>query len=186
MLPRLIPQGMFDIAFCTVFLGANDACTPESGDQHITLDEYRTNLIEIIRYLRSIDESLPIILITPPAVDHIQWPSRHDSLVSKYADIVRELGPSFNVEVLDLWNLSAYDTSLSAVVAVDLHDGLHLGATGNDKLLEGLKVLLRKTHPTICPDDDANGLPNVPLHFPHWQQVVGKTREETEAIISNY
>jgi lysophospholipase L1-like esterase len=53
----------------TILLGSNDSV--EAGQaQHISLEEYKSNLTSIIGHLRSQKESILVILITPPPVDH--------------------------------------------------------------------------------------------------------------------
>ena len=113
-------------------------------------------------------------------MDSKRWPTRNNVTITAYADVVRELGAAYHVNVLYLWALQ------SPVVVNDLNDGLHFGESANKKLLDGLKKLLREYHSALCPDDDELGLPKVPLHFPHWKAIVGKSREETEDIVNNF
>jgi len=44
-------KGDQDILFATIFLGANDAALPGEG-QHVPIEEYKENLIQIIQQMR--------------------------------------------------------------------------------------------------------------------------------------
>jgi lysophospholipase L1-like esterase len=59
-----------DVILVTVFLGANDAaCLP--SPQHVSLEEYKLNMIAILAHIRVVYPYAQCILITPPQVKHM-------------------------------------------------------------------------------------------------------------------
>ena len=81
MLDKIFPSEIEpeNVAFMTIFLGANDACLPETADgvqvQHVPVEEYGENLEKISRFAF---EKLGVdykkqILIFPPPVDDVAW-----------------------------------------------------------------------------------------------------------------
>ena len=52
VLPRLVPEDMVpEIAAIVIFLGTNDANTEANPQQRVPADEYKQNLIDMIKYL---------------------------------------------------------------------------------------------------------------------------------------
>lgn len=106
-------------------MGANDSVR-ETEAQHVSLSEYKENITSIVNYLRTLNPQMAIILITPPPVDEMRlhqclicnkrklfvisviilfrWPTRHDSQVSQYAEVIRQLSLELDCFVLDLWS----------------------------------------------------------------------------------
>ena len=161
LLPNIATKDLIrESIFATVFLGANDSVNQEAP-QHISLDDYRSNINSIISFLKNLNDELVIILITPPPVDHSRWTTRHNSQVCLYADVIRELGSSLNLDVVDLWNCN------TEILLEDLDDGLHLGKVGNEKVFFGIKEIILNKYNHLSPIDEF-GFKNIPLHFPHW------------------
>ena len=100
-----------------VFFGANDACLPGSStDQHVPLELFKQNLIDIIRHSSVIVHRPRIILITPPPVNEFALeesdllkgltdPRRTAEHTKRYADATREVGIELDVVVLDIWSI---------------------------------------------------------------------------------
>ena len=188
MLPAVAPLELLQTSvLATVFLGANDSVA-EGHSQHCSLDEYHSNISEIVRHIRSMNESIVVILITPPPVDHVTWANqkipgaetgRHNSQVSAYAQMIRELGSKLNADVLDLWE----EGSKYKIEFGDLCDGLHMGQQGNRKIFEGIVDILLTRHPNLShlPRYDC-----MDLHFPDWKELAGRSKEESKEIIDKW
>ena len=101
----------------TVFFGANDACLPGSHtDQHVPLEFFKQNLIDILKHSSVIAQKPRLILVTPPPVNEYQleeWglregitkPVRTAEYTKRYADATREIGDELGVTVLDIWSI---------------------------------------------------------------------------------
>ena len=92
-------------------------------------------MVSIIDYLCSTlaNPTPNIILITPGTVNSSLWPTRSPTKVAPYADSVRSIASDKGLPLVDLWS------GPDALTADDLHDGLHLGPTGNAKLFRKLR-----------------------------------------------
>jgi lysophospholipase L1-like esterase len=197
---RILPTPDHEIILATVFLGANDA---SSGSQHVPVEEYASNLKEIVKHLRYINPAMHIVLITPPIVDAAQWPDRHPEVVKKYAVAVIEVGHAGLMEsggfvhVLNLWSEESIGVSNSSVFSgqgidyPDLNDGLHLGVGGNTKVFENLRdcILKHIRSPVLIPSN-VEEIPNgekIALHFPHWSDASNlSTPEERKEMIEKW
>ena len=109
------------VRFLMVFLGANDARlpnTPGGPQQHVPLDEYKSNLRKIATHqCITAHKDVRIILVTPPPVDEsmlreadkVRFPDIGDiklrvaSTTATYAQAVRDLGTELDLPVLDFW-----------------------------------------------------------------------------------
>ncbi len=161
------------VSLVTLFLGANDA-VHATADQHVSVAEYKENLIAIIQYIRSINENIVIVIITPPAVNSEHWPTRSNEQVAPYAATVRELAAEYNLGLVDL---HSNDDGNKKIELSDLRDGLHLNEYGNSKVFDALRSLIRRRYPALCPDDNSDGKPNIPLHYPHFSELTSKDSE---------
>ena len=100
-----------------IFFGANDACLPGSPTgQHVPLDVFKQNLVDIVRHPRVIAQKPRVILITPPPVNEYKLeesdlvqgltdPRRTAENTKRYADATREVGAELGVAVLDIWSI---------------------------------------------------------------------------------
>lgn len=167
-----------NLSLATICFGANDSCLASDG-QHVPLDEYRSNIEAIIDCFRQCSPNIRLVLITPPPVNHVLWPTRHNDFVSQYANAVRSIGECQSVSVLDLW------TGDNCIFETDLHDGLHFSLSGNEKIFRGMQSIIRERYPSFAPDY-VNEVNNLQLHLPVWRELSGHTAEETEAIIENW
>jgi isoamyl acetate esterase len=117
-----------DIGFITIFFGTNDACLA-GHEKHVPLDEYETNVYQIVERMGKLVDKDRLILITPPKVDENILGStiRTDENTKLYAKRVRKVGRDMGVKVLDV--------SSNMNSSVDwrgmLSDGLHLNEKGN-------------------------------------------------------
>lgn len=102
-----------------IFLGANDAVLPNSG-QNVPLNRYCANLENIIQHpavrahATSMNRNKPaikIILVTPPPIDEHQLGDnpllnvRTAERTKSYADSCRRVGEGMDVAVVDLWSI---------------------------------------------------------------------------------
>lgn len=100
-----------------VFFGANDACLPGSDSgQHVPLDTYRQNLIDICQHPTVTAQKPRLILVTPPPVDEssletadaakgVVGTRRTAEHTKLYADACRQVGKDLGLAVLDLWSI---------------------------------------------------------------------------------
>ena len=167
-----------NIIISTLFLGANDA-VDSNAQQYVPVDEYKDNLIYIIHHLKKINPNMIIIVITPPIVDNSKWNTRNISNVTKYANAVREICNELTVSLCDLWIEPGIELE-------DLNDGLHFGPIANEKLLNSIKNIIRKSYPKLVPEDIAVNTPNLSLHYPHFLEVAGKSQSEAHDILQNW
>ena len=69
----VFPAGRPGPVLATVFLGANDAASPEFNPrQHVPLSEYTANLRLIVRHIQSLGTPaapVQVLLIAPPPID---------------------------------------------------------------------------------------------------------------------
>jgi len=95
-----------------------------------------------------------------------KWPTRSDARVSQYASVIRSIGSSRNLPVVDLWSSDDGVPLLDA--SQDMWDGLHFNAGGNDKLFRKLQLAIRGNFPHLVPEDDEKGIPKMEMHGPYW------------------
>lgn len=100
----------------TVFFGANDARLPNEhvSPQHVSLEQYRSNIVEIIQHPTVKAQHPRIILVTPPPIDEYltEETDREKGFVErrrtadntrKYADVIKAIGKENGIAVLDIW-----------------------------------------------------------------------------------
>jgi hypothetical protein len=84
------------------------------NQQHIPLDEFKTNLLKIITHPQIVAHDPRIILVAaPPINEHLWWPrdesngypsvTRIASTTKKYADAACEVGAKLDIPVANLW-----------------------------------------------------------------------------------
>lgn len=114
------------------------------------LAEYKTNYKQILTHLRSLQEDLPLILVTPPPVVDDVKGARTNVAVKEYRDVVLSLGKEEDLPVFDLWE--ACEGSQVEKFKAYLVDGLHLNGQGNTVLYEGLMGVVEKHYPDFLPE----------------------------------
>ncbi|KAL3837171.1 hypothetical protein ACJMK2_022547 [Sinanodonta woodiana] len=155
ILPKLVTQADAEsIAFVTIFLGANDSVDKSLNPmQHVPLEEYKQNLIDMVDYLQSIGvKRNRVILITPPACDEEAWaldcklkerptpPSKVNSLTKSYAEACVEAAQVCGTECVDLYTCMMKQEDWKSC----LNDGLHLATRGSLLLFDLLQPILDK------------------------------------------
>jgi lysophospholipase L1-like esterase len=98
-----------------VFLGANDASRPGvENRQHVPLDEYVSNLENIITHPSVTAHNPKVVLVAPAPIDeHLVWAhdksqgraavSRKNVDLKKYSEAVVGLGEKLGIPVVNLW-----------------------------------------------------------------------------------
>ena len=172
VLPSILSSNFGNLATAVIFFGANDAVRPGES-QHVPLEEYCENLKAIIDAFREHNADISLILVTPPPVDHTQWPSRHNNLVYAYAESVRNIAIEKAVILADLW-------SDDAITVDDLDDGLHLNESGNYKVFSAVRQGVYEAWPYL------RSLSVMPMQYPDWKLLVGKSKEESHQILENW
>lgn len=211
ILPSIFPQPDTNAILTIICIGANDSST---SWQEVSLQEYQENLSKIIDYLQEkVNPTMKILLITPPIVDIILWPDRTIERTKSYAQAVLDLASTYRLShltskkgqviALSLWKnsdiraeaikrdrISPDLSQIEALELEDLYDGLHPGITGNQKILENLKILLTRNWPSLVPSealeefyDDVDGLPG---HFPHFSDLVNKSNEDVKILLNDW
>ena len=152
----------------TLFLGANDASDAKLNErQHVPLDQYKSNLKDIVSLIRSnFGKDVNVILITPPPVCHdgrIKFQKerykdkatgeleRTLELSGKYAEGVKEVANELNLPCLDLWTKMQFTSEgVGRWCWRDfLSDGLHLSHAGNKFVGESLVDLIDELLPNL-------------------------------------
>lgn len=168
--------GSFKPDMVVLFLGNNDC---SKNGQHVPVDEFRHNMETMVNILRSVSSDIAILLVTPTRADK---PDRSDEFTSMYVDVVRDICKQHPRNgLVDLW-VGEY-----SVEKEDLCDGVHLNASGNEKVMLAIKSTIRAIFPEFVPVTDSTPPPPAAVRlqwlFPRWNDFAGKTIEECAAII---
>ncbi|KAI9706752.1 MAG: hypothetical protein M1820_004722 [Bogoriella megaspora] len=189
VLERIIPDPEeAKVRFLTIFFGANDARLPneDQSPQYVSPEQYKQNLIQIIRNPRIVVQNPRIILVTPPPVDEYLMEindrakgicaiRRTAANTKYYAEIVKDVGRELEIPVLDIWTALMKDAGwnhdapltgsrqLPKMDALEelLHDGIHFNPKAYNVLYMELMELIRQRWPDQMPE-------NLPLVFPAW------------------
>ncbi|KAI9915491.1 hypothetical protein PsorP6_007856 [Peronosclerospora sorghi] len=147
-----ILSGLYTPTFITLWLGANDAVLPfgSRSKQHVPLDTYQQNLVQLVEEVQSVAPHASILMITPPYVDDTERArqsymyshglmDRLNNVTGTYAAACVETARNLSLPVLDLYAL------LNAMPKRKrnrlLKDGVHFNPKGH-KLV--YKVLVAK------------------------------------------
>ncbi|GAA5994136.1 hypothetical protein JCM11641_003833, partial [Rhodosporidiobolus odoratus] len=166
----------------TIWLGANDSALP-GEPQHVPIDDYTSNLREIISLIRSPTSpyhspSASLILITPPPIYPPDWaivrasrglpdrPDREQSNTKAYAEAVKRLGEEEGVPVVDAYS-AIWDAAggKEGNLKPFFTDGLHLKVKGYEFVVEGVKRVIAEHYP-------AKHWDQLPLLFPYWRDIM--------------
>ncbi|XP_071103083.1 isoamyl acetate-hydrolyzing esterase 1 homolog [Haliotis cracherodii] len=140
------------VAAVTIFLGANDSNDEVLNPrQHVPLEDYMEDLMEMVEYLQSIGiERERIILITPPAFDEKAWgeeckkkgkPLSKDNKVTElYARECVEAASDCGTQCVDLYKAMMKSEGWEDM----LSDGLHLSQKGSHLLFTLLQPIVDK------------------------------------------
>ncbi|GAA5885218.1 hypothetical protein JCM6882_009523 [Rhodosporidiobolus microsporus] len=165
----------------TVWLGANDSALP-GEPQHVPLDEYTSNLREIVALVRSPDSpyhspSTSLLLITPPPFYPPDWiqvrisrglpphDDRKQENTKKYVEAVKKVGEEEGVPVVDIFTpifeaAGGKEEGLKPFFT----DGLHLNEHAYKFVVDGVSAAIAKHYPEKTPDQ-------LPLLFPYWRDI---------------
>jgi isoamyl acetate esterase len=191
LLPSLFPKDadgalLVEPAFCTVWLGANDAALP-GEPQHVDLDDYARNIDSIVVELRArVGPAVPILLLTPPPVDEVAWmnyrerqtPDRNNDVARLYGlEVVKIAERHPRCAVIDTWEALS---GASETRSTFLVDGLHLNEDGNRIVFEALMKTIHEKFPEVAPAPDDDGEASVckegiPLEGQLWRELCGQT-----------
>jgi isoamyl acetate esterase len=166
---RVVIEQHPDIIF--IFFGANDAVVSEHK-QHVPLDEYKENIITMVRKAKDI--SATIFLLTPPPVfepvleernkekGKVLLNDRINLNTLKYADACKEVGKIYEVPVIDNWSTMGGNGNNRGDY---LRDGLHLSKMGNQQLYTNIVNVIESKFEELKAE-------SLPLFQPHWSEVV--------------
>ncbi|XP_076041228.1 isoamyl acetate-hydrolyzing esterase 1 homolog isoform X2 [Oratosquilla oratoria] len=154
MLPFIAPD-LKDVVAATVLLGSNDASLEANTQQRVELEEYISNLKEIVKYFK--DGGVKhVVLITPPMLDGKTWSSdclvskriytKNEELTKEYAQACSALAESSDLPCVDLYSAMSEMPDWKE----HLCDGLHLSAKGSKLLAMLLIPLLEERLANEC------------------------------------
>lgn len=140
---KVLPLSVLDERPDLVILafGVNDSALPGQL-QHIPEDEYRRNLQEMASQIACAGAWL--VIVTPPPVDEVRIKSRTMAATARYARIGVEVAQEMNVPVVNLFEKLQEEVDWEKSC---LLDGLHLSATGMNRLYEELATVLDRIQP---------------------------------------
>lgn len=169
-LPELIGPHKPDMAI--IFLGNNDSITQSNG-QSVPVEEFRLNMLSIMKKFRCANPQVVFLLLTPTKATR----SRVNSITEKYTRVVREIGElDDRAAVVELWDGN------NAISSSDLCDGLHLNVEGNQKVLNGIKATTRLYFPELVPFNDLDPLIDEKENLPNFlspSQIDGNSQMKT-------
>ena len=190
------PQYTFVIGF-----GANDSALSDGSHSrnHIPLQEYTSNLKQMIRMIQTWNKSkkIAVALLTPPPCDtEVQKKSRDNENVTKlYAEACKQLANEMNVPVVDLFNgmqipIKNRDEEVEESSfksnqqwkADYLSDGLHLTALGNFRFYELVIEMLDKSIATEGQDGHSGiglSVTKLPRSFPDHSMIDKNNPQKT-------
>ncbi|CAK8676874.1 isoamyl acetate-hydrolyzing esterase 1 homolog [Clavelina lepadiformis] len=145
---------LHDVAFATIFFGANDAALPEySSEHHVPVERYEMNLNKIVDNFKKMDlDADKIIIISPPPVDekaHLQntiakgngnVSDRSNDVTKTYGQASARVAKARGCRHIDLWQTMMSTDNYSKY----LSDGLHLSDEGNKLLGKCLEPHVRE------------------------------------------
>ncbi|GJQ10718.1 hypothetical protein GpartN1_g2509.t1 [Galdieria partita] len=170
MLPKVLQA--IDLSYLklvVIFLGANDCTLPDSP-QHISLEEYASNLFKMIKVVRNQQVHAELLLVTAPPLVEELWEEdcrqknkpvlRKASRVEDYVSACKRVAAEAQVPCLDLW------TSIQQQVhwQTFFTDGLHFAEKGNKHVFEQLKTIISEKFPNLIAE-------RMTPVFPHWTEI---------------
>lgn len=116
------------------------------------MDDFKSNLEQIIERSLTRVKGESVLLMTPPPVDMTKVPSeRYDPEQTKlYARAVQTVGKKLGIPVADVWSyfMSRADDFPHGLADL-LKDGIHLTPQGNDLVAQIVQDTLRNVFPEI-------------------------------------
>ena len=187
-LPGLLggAAGLADVA--VIWLGANDAALAggDSAAQHVPLEEYKSNLRDILQSIRGLPKAPPCLLVTPPAVDDearmrftgAPTPERTLEMSKQYAQACKSVACETHTKVCDMW----LHTSTQALPEL-LSDGLHFSPEG-EKFVYGIlsrevnQLWVDSNFQLCCTPDGEQFYRRPPLDVPDWKDRTHSSEDE--------
>jgi len=158
------PSSNIKAKLVTIFLGANDAVY-DQHQQYVSLDEYKSNLQQLVTYFLNRDYDSLILVITPPPIE-VDALTKRNLIRHKPLDRSNERTGLYAQAALQIAS-NNYDHYNNRVIGVDLFsalggggggggtttgdtgkylsDGLHLNKEGNNELYKLIQTTLDKT-----------------------------------------
>ena len=168
MLPRLFnSENLKNVVAFTVFLGANDSNIKEQNErQHVPLDEFKNNIIEIVKELERTGVTKDkIILIGAPPCDEAVWGpiiksrgkpmGKSNKLAEDYSKACESAAKELGVDFVELHNSMSKEENWGRF----LMDGLHLSQEGSVFLDNKLWPFIEKR------------TKDLPMILPAWDEV---------------
>mmetsp|Transcript_6450 Transcript_6450/g.40308 ORF Transcript_6450/g.40308 Transcript_6450/m.40308 type:complete len:253 (+) Transcript_6450:3265-4023(+) len=165
----------------TLWLGANDAVLVDGSRprQHVPLVEYEQNLKHMVAMAKDWKQTpgcTHVILLTPPPVSermrkaHLLADGMDQSVMDKddrtnqntgeYARCCVEVGKQLRVPTIDLWTAFQQDDGWEK----HLTDGLHLSASGQEKVYQMLMETIQAHFSQVMPEA-------LPFHLPKHDEI---------------
>jgi lysophospholipase L1-like esterase len=155
-----------------IMFGSND-CVTEEFSQHVSIENYKKNLVEIIKQLISLSDNIGIVIVPPPPIcDDLfrkMWNpvSRSNEGVRKYYNAALEVSYQEGVEFANTWKNEAEEWPQSDCSTHT--DGLHLTEKGykivTKYVLKTITSLLKNSNINNSFDQSENVLANQVLHY---------------------
>ncbi|ETV73987.1 hypothetical protein H257_11299 [Aphanomyces astaci] len=160
-LPQLVREcGDNAPVLVLIALGANDAslASGESHIRHVPLDEYRSNLRDIVHELRTAFRECKFLFLTPPAVDNTKWnpTDKLNAVTETYAKACVEVASSLDIPVIDTWTATQGRWDL-------FRDGVHPNTQGNLLFHELIKSSIATAYPHLTPSALPLDYPDIPI-----------------------
>ncbi|POM57695.1 Isoamyl acetate-hydrolyzing esterase [Phytophthora palmivora] len=149
--------------FITVWLGTNDHALANGSDpeRHVPLDQYKTNLIRIIRGFQAFAPDSNFFLITPSHIDDSVrekyaadrsdekrgLADRTNAMAREYAKACVETAIYLDIPVFDLHTY--FNVMSEATRNAFLIDGLHLNSKGNRIVSDQVIGMIESNFPEV-------------------------------------
>ncbi|KAH8589539.1 SGNH hydrolase-type esterase domain-containing protein [Bisporella sp. PMI_857] len=179
-----------------VLFGSNDACFPEAQNgQHVPLDQYKKNLVQIITHPAIQAQETRVILVTPPPVEERRLEhrvksqgytklNRSNKRTKQYADASREVAKDMNVGCLDLWTAfmsragwkpgdplyGSQDLPENGAIRSLIHDGLHFTPKAYIIFYEEMMRTIAAKWPDQLPEE-------LPYVIPAWDDTAAWAKD---------
>lgn len=153
LMPKLFPKSYLEkVEIFVLFLGHNDSLEYNNFPAHVPVEEFDTNMREIIRYLlESGLQSKNIVMITPTWYHLGEFEKFLNSMAipltgkdfdkaKKYADKVLAIAKDLDIDCLDFFDISSKQQPLEKLFC----DGIHLSREGAKLLFDNLMPLLER------------------------------------------
>ncbi|KAL4229114.1 isoamyl acetate-hydrolyzing esterase [Mactra antiquata] len=180
ILPKLVTKAdVTDTKMVTIFLGANDSVDSVlCPNQHVPLNEFKKNMIDMVQYLMDIGVNKEkIVIISPPTCDEQKWQSdceekgrvfgKFNGPTKDYAKVCIEVGEEIGTQTVDLYTAMSCQKDWEDM----LNDGLHFSPYGSQFLFEQLKPVLDKL------------TSNMKLQLPYWADI---DNENPHKLLNKY